>query len=67
MRELFPGRPILAYFELNFQAEADTDQVVDHAVKLSQAGYRMSAGELSEKSGYHFEAPAGPIQPPPAS
>jgi len=50
----FPGRPALAYFELNFQAENDAGQVVDHAVRLAQAHYRMSAEALSEKTGYEL-------------
>ena len=52
----FPGRPALAYFALDFQAEVDTGEIIDHALKLTQAGYRMDPAELSEKTGYAVTA-----------
>lgn len=58
LRNKFPGRPRLAYFELASREEQDIGQVIKHAFELAQAGYRMALGELSEKTGYAIsEAP----------
>lgn len=60
----FAGQPALAYFELAAQDKTDVGQVLDHAVKASQAGMRIDAGELSEKTGYKIAvAPVPPAQP----
>lgn len=56
----FPGKPALAYFALDCQA--DPARVIEDALKLSQAGYQMDAEELEEKTGYKLE-----IKPPAAS
>lgn len=48
----FAGQPRLAYFELAANEEQDTGQIVEHAQKLSLAGYVMDSAELSEKTGY---------------
>lgn len=48
----FPGRPHLAYFELVFQPDTNTGEVVRHAAELARGGYRVSAEELSDKTGY---------------
>lgn len=48
----FPGQPTLAYFTLEFTVQPETDTIVDHAIKLAAAGWRMSAEELSERTGY---------------
>lgn len=59
LQEAFSGKPVLAYFTLEFSAETDTTQVVDDAVKLAAAGWRMDAEDLSEKTGYRLKnAPA---------
>ena len=56
--EAYPGQPHLAYFELAAKDEEDVGQVLDHAVTASQAGYKIDARELSEKTGYQLtEAP----------
>jgi phage gp29-like protein len=58
----FPGKPVLVYFELAANDELDPDKIVDHAVKLAQAGYKMDVAQLAEKTGYTLsEAP--PAQP----
>jgi hypothetical protein len=55
LAERFPGQPELAYFEIAFREEVDAEQIVEDAVKLAQAGYRLEADELSEKTGYRLE------------
>lgn len=51
LRKAFPGRPISAYFEMAFREEVDGSAVVEDAVALAGAGYRVDATELSEKTG----------------
>ena len=64
LKAAFPGKPALAYFTLDFQAAPETDEIVDHALKLSQAGYLMDVEDLSERTGYNLlEKPGAP--PPP--
>ncbi len=59
LRARFPGQPVLAYFTLDFQAAPETSEVVDHAQKLSAAGYMMDTQDLSERTGYRLvEKPA---------
>jgi phage gp29-like protein len=41
----------LAYFELAAKDQTDVGQLLDHAVKASQAGFRLDAAELAEKTG----------------
>jgi hypothetical protein len=60
LQAAFPGKPVLAYFELNFQAESNTTEVVDQVLKLSQAGYTVEPEEVSEKTGYEVA-----LKPPP--
>lgn len=61
LEERFPGQPHVAYFELAANEEADVGEIVDHAAKLSQAGYQMDPEELSEKTGYTLALkPAAP-------
>lgn len=67
LRELFPAKPVLAYFALDFQSEPDTDKMVDHILKLSQAGYKMSPEEVAERTGYEVELPDPPPPPAPQS
>jgi phage gp29-like protein len=52
LREFFPNEPALAYFEFSPGTSGESARVVDDAVKLAGAGYRMDAEELSEKTGY---------------
>lgn len=62
----FSGQPALAYFQLAAEDKTDIGQILDHAVKASQAGYRIAAAELSEKTGYQLTeapAPASPAVP----
>jgi len=51
----FPGQPRLAYFEIAANQETDVSTIVDHAAKLSQAGYRVQRDALAEKTGYDLE------------
>lgn len=45
----FPGQPVLAYFQLEAQAQEDATAIVDRAVKLDGIGFRPDAAEISEK------------------
>ncbi len=56
----FPGKPPLAYFELCANEETDVGTVVEHAAKLSAAGYIMDPAHLSEKTGYRLAKPTDP-------
>lgn len=61
----FPGRPHLAYFDLDAREETDTAAVVAQILSLSQAGYRVDPAQVAERTGYNVTpAPAAP--PPPA-
>lgn len=51
----FPGQPHLAYFELAANEERDPGEIVDHALKLHQAGYQVDPAQLSAKTGYLLE------------
>lgn len=57
IRKRFPGQPVLAYFDLNFKEENDTNGIVEHAAKLSAAGYKIKREILEEKTGYEFDEP----------
>ncbi len=66
----FPGQPRLAYFEIAANQETDVSTIVDHAAKLSQAGYRVQRDALAEKTGYDLELKgpsAGPLSAGPPS
>lgn len=56
------NEPVCVYFQLGGEDEADVGEVLDHAVKARQAGYRMEAEELSEKTGYELKEVSG-VQP----
>ena len=48
----FPGQPRLASFELSANEETDVAAVCQQTLQLSQAGYQINAGQLSERTGY---------------
>jgi len=56
----FPGKPHLARFAVAANDELDPDRIVEHALKLRQAGYKMSVAQLTEKTGYILSE--GPIE-----
>jgi len=59
LAEFFPGEPVQAFFEFSPGASAESARVVEDAVRLARAGYRMDAEVLSEKTGYAFAPEAG--------
>jgi phage gp29-like protein len=60
----FVDQPALAYFELAAVDQTDVGQLLDQALKASQAGFRADAAELSEKTGLKLTlAPAAPAAP----
>lgn len=48
----FPGWPQLAYFRLCRKTEADPNAQADIILRLSQAGYRADAAQVSERTGF---------------
>ncbi|MEI6165995.1 MAG: hypothetical protein WCS52_02265 [bacterium] len=60
----FPGQPKLAYFELAANEEQDVGEILDHAVKIKNAGGQVDWVQLSEKTGYTITA--APQLPTPA-
>ena len=62
LAQAFPGRPILAYFEIAAQDSTDPGTILDHAVKARNAGLQMDPAELSEQTGYKLT-----LLPPPSS
>jgi phage gp29-like protein len=65
LARLFPGKPVMAYFELAAREEQDVGQIVDHAAKLAPAGFLINVDELREKTGYNitYQQPAAPSLP----
>jgi phage gp29-like protein len=61
----FPDRQRLAYFELAANEEQDVGEILDHAVKITQAGGKVDWAQFSEKTGYTVaEGPAPAAQIP---
>jgi phage gp29-like protein len=52
LAQQFPGQPRLAHFQLSANEETDVAGICAQALQLSQAGYRVSPGQLGEKTGY---------------
>lgn len=52
LNQFFPGQPVQAYFEFSPGTSDESAQVVEDAVRLSQAGYVIDPKEISEKTGY---------------
>jgi phage gp29-like protein len=65
LEEKFPGQPQVAYFGLAANEETDVGEIVTQVKTLSDAGYQVDPGEVSEKSGYTVTLKAAPIAPPP--
>lgn len=64
LRAQFPGQTVKAYFSLAAEDKADIGQILDHAVKITQAGGKIDLAELSEKTGYTInETPPAAPQP----
>lgn len=64
LARLFPGQPVLAYFALAAEDRADIGQILDHALKASQAGLRIDAAEVAEKTGYKITLAPAPLTAP---
>ncbi len=60
----FPGRPRLARFAFEAEAAPSADEVFDVAVKAASAGWRVTARDLRERTGYELE-PAPAVQTAP--
>jgi len=65
LADKFEGKPVLAYFDLAASEEPSVNEVLDHVVKLSSAGYQVDLEELAEKTGYKITLkPQTPAFPP---
>ena len=62
LSEAFKGQPALAYFELAANEEQDVGDILDHAIKIYQAGGQVDWTQISEKTGYKVSQ-AAPRQP----
>ena len=56
----FPNAPRLAYFEFAANEETDTGAFVKDVTQLSQAGYEVAVGQITEKTGYEVTVKAAP-------
>lgn len=63
LRREFPGRPILAYWELCANEETETGEVVKDVVALNSAGYKVATAQVEEKTGYQIESSEDPNAP----
>ena len=59
----FPGRPILAYFELDTEEPETVAQIAETAGLFNNAGFDLDADELSERSGYTLTTRPPPKYP----
>jgi phage gp29-like protein len=62
LAQAFPGKPILAYFEIAAQESTDPGTILDHAGKAKTAGFQMDPADVAERTGYKLTL----LPPPPA-
>lgn len=63
LAQLFPGKPVLAYFELCANEETNVSEVVKDVAALATAGYAVKPEQIEEKTGYEVELKPTPVQP----
>ena len=63
----FPGKPHLAYFDLDYDVSIKPSDILNDAVLAKNAGYMMDEKELSEKTGYTLTREATQVWTPPSS
>jgi phage gp29-like protein len=56
----FPGKPVLAYFEMATKDQLNPSAVLDDMVKAKAAGLEFNPDEVSEKTGYTFISATNP-------
>lgn len=64
LKQQWPDQKVSAYWELAYREEIGSSGIIDDAVKLNTAGYRMDAEELAEKTGYKLDG-VGDAEPEP--
>ena len=64
---LFPGQPLLAYFDLNVRQSPTTKEVIGDIKDLSAAGYQVDEAEVSEMTGYDVALKAPAVTTPPGA
>jgi hypothetical protein len=59
----FPGKPVMAYFELKARQEKNVGEFVNQVVALSAQGYKVSPEQVAQETGYEitYEAPVPPL------
>lgn len=62
-----PGQPVLAYFELAAREETDPKDIIAEVKTLKDAGYRVPAAQVAEKTGYDVEEPGPAAVPAPGT
>lgn len=61
----FPGKPALAWFELDTSEKPTPKSILEEAKLASDAGLEIDLDELCEKTGYTITRKAPPPPPPP--
>jgi len=66
LRRNFPGRPVLAWFEIAAREERDVGKVIDQVTRLAAAGFVVPPEIVEEQTGYKvsYTTPAAPVQTP---
>lgn len=62
LRAAFPGRPHLAYWDLDAREETDTGAIVTQVAALAAAGYMVDAAQVAERTGYKVTLAPKPAQ-----
>jgi phage gp29-like protein len=64
----FPGRPVLAYFNVSARQERDVAKIADTFAKLATAGFQVDPEQASQETGYTLTLrPQAPAMPQPGA
>lgn len=64
LAKAFPGKPVLAYFDLAAEEEKDISAIVTHVATLSQY-FELDPAEVTERTGYKILGVKAPVAPTP--
>lgn len=59
LAEAFPGKPILAYFELGLKESMDVQKEVANIMQLASVGYPVETAMVEARTGYKMGGPIG--------
>lgn len=65
LARMFPGKPVLAYFDLKARQEKNTADFVAQVVSLAGQGYKVSPDQVEQETGYEIQY-SEPAPPAPA-